>query len=125
MVMELKAGGKKAVSGDRLREIFEALPEAPQATLLDFAEFLAARHPPAHLPMGEPEDIPRPPRESVVKAIKRLSATYPMLDRSTMLNDTSSLMSQHIMQGRSAKEVIDDLEALFHREYEKQRSSDS
>lgn len=123
--MQLKGTGRKGVTVDRLREIFEDLPEDAQATLLDFAEFLAGRHPPSREAMGEPEDIPRPARESVVKAIKRLSATYPMLDRSRMLNETSALMSQHIMQGRSAGEVIDDLEALFRREYEEQRGSGS
>jgi hypothetical protein len=31
-------------------------------------------------------------------------------------------MAQHVMQGRSAKEVIDELEAVFVAHYEKARS---
>ena len=37
-----------------------------------------------------------------------------------MLNETSTFMTQHIMQGRAAAEVIDDLEAMFRNFYEKQ-----
>ena len=102
----------------RLREILAELPEAQARALLEFAEFLAARY-------GGPQeataplDIPRPAQESVVKAIKRLGATYPMLDRSKMLNETSVLMTQHVIQGRDAVEVIDELEVLFRRHYEK------
>lgn len=44
-----------------------------------------------------------------------------MLDRSAMLNDTSSLMAGHIIRGRPAAEVIDELEALFARQYAKYR----
>ena len=69
----------------------------------------------------EPERIPRPKEESVVGAIKRLSHSYFMLDRSAMLNDTSSLMGAHVLQGRPASEVIDELEALFARHYVKYR----
>ncbi len=113
----------------RLRDILKRLPEAQARTLLEFAEFLDARtvqpaagsglavaEPPAVLAPG---DIPRPPQESVVKAIKRLAVTYPMLDRSKMLNETSTLMTQHVIQGRDATEVIDELEVLFRSHYEK------
>jgi hypothetical protein len=54
----------------------------------------------------------------VVAAIKRLSQTYFMLDKTRMLGHTSGLMTQHIMAGREAREVIDELEAIFRREYE-------
>jgi hypothetical protein len=102
----------------RLLELLGRLPENKAQVLLEFAEFLATRH-------GEPErsgtplDIPRPDQESVVKAIKRLSATYPMLDRAKMLNETSVLVTQHVMHGREAVEVIDELEILFRRHYER------
>lgn len=62
--------------------------------------------------------IPRPEEESVVAAIKRLSESYHMLERSALLTETSSLMTAHVMHGRTADEVIDDLEALFQRHYE-------
>jgi hypothetical protein len=41
-----------------------------------------------------------------------------MLDRSKMLNETSVLMTQHVISGRDAVEVIDELEILFRRHYE-------
>jgi hypothetical protein len=44
-----------------------------------------------------------------------------MLDRSAMLNDTSTLMGAHVLQGRSASVVVDELEALFARHYAKYR----
>ena len=113
----------------RLLEILSRLNETQIATLIDFAEFLAMR-PESASAMGEPEtaepaavpqpaDIQRPEKESVVKAIKRLTATYPMVDRTKMLNETSTLMTQHIMQGREAVEVINELEVMFRSRYEK------
>lgn len=101
----------------KLRKLLRALPEADQAALVAFAEFLHARAKP-------PRDaaarvlIPRPEQESVVGAIKRLSASYPMVDKAEMLDETSHLMAQHVMHGRAANEVIDELEAIFRRHYE-------
>lgn len=103
----------------RLRKLFRELAENDQKTLLDFAEFLAGRgaaEEEESLP--EPRQIPRPESESVVKAIRRLSEAYFMLDKDHMINETSALMAQHIMQGREAAEVIDDLEQVFARHYQ-------
>jgi hypothetical protein len=102
----------------RLLEILESLPEEQARQLLDYAEFLFARHarPPG---AAAPLDLPRPDQESVVRAIKRLRETYPMLDPAKLLNETSLLMSQHVMQGKDAVEVIDELEILFRAHYEK------
>jgi hypothetical protein len=102
----------------RLRDLVARLPEARAQALLDYAEFLVARYGET-LDIAAPLDIPRPDRESVVKAIKRLAATYPMLDRAKMLNETSVLVTQHVMHGRDAVEVIDELEILFRRQFEK------
>ncbi len=114
----------------RLLEILGRLSETQVATLIDFAEFLATRPAsaadkgamgaaePAQPAVLQPVDIPRPEKESVVKAIKRLAATYPMVDRAKMLNETSTLMTQHIMQGRDAVEVINELEIMFRTRYE-------
>ena len=66
----------------------------------------------------QPQPIPRPESETVVGAIKRLSATFPMLDRAKLLNETSVLVTQHVMRGRDATEVIEELEVLFRRHYE-------
>jgi len=93
-------------------------PEA-QRSLLDFAAFLTTRAEPEEVVPLTLQNIPRPDNESVVKAIKRLVATYPMLDRSEMLNETSALMTEHVMQGRDATEVIDDLETVFRTQYER------
>jgi len=103
----------------RLVKLFKALPEAERQTLLQFAEFLAERTAGQQPAMPEPKDIPRPEDESVIKAMRRLSATYHMLDKSRMLNETSSLMAEHVMGGRPAVEVIDELEILFERHYRK------
>jgi hypothetical protein len=104
----------------QLLKAYRVLGETRRASLLDYAEFLASRETgsdAAEVP-SEPLDIPRPAVESVVKAIKRLRATYPMVDRSVILNDTSALMTQHLMQKRPAVEIIDELEVLFRRHYQ-------
>jgi hypothetical protein len=104
-------------SAKALADIFENLPEQEQKTLLDFAEFLKSRAPAAQPKSidSETADIPRPDNESVIAAIKRLTETYPMIDRTSMFNETSDLMMQHTMTGRAATEVIDEMEILFER----------
>jgi hypothetical protein len=42
-----------------------------------------------------------------------------MLERDKMLDDTSSLMMAHVIQGRAAHSVIDDLEELFEQYYQR------
>ena len=110
-------GGKKPEK--QLVKLFKALPAAEQQTLLQFAEFLAERTADQRPDLPEPKDIPRPENESVIKAMRRLSASYHMLDKSKMLNETSSLMAEHVMGGRPAVEVIEELEILFERHYRK------
>lgn len=110
----------------RLTEIVQQLPAEQAKALLEFAEFLLSRHGGAvaqpsknlNAEIPPPLDIPRPAQESVVKAVKRLRATYPMLDARKLLNQTSELMTQHVMQGREAGEVIEELEILFRTHYE-------
>jgi len=97
--------------------LFISMDAAAQASLTEYAEFLAARHP-AKMTSTLPLEIERPAEESVVAAIKRLSHTYPMLDRQALLHETSSFMMQHMMQGRQAIEVIDDMEIYFQQQYE-------
>ncbi|MCW8943950.1 MAG: Crp/Fnr family transcriptional regulator [Sedimenticola sp.] len=94
--------------------------EQDKLSLLAFAEFLVQRGGDVTTSADavvsiEPVSIPRPESESVVAAIKRLSASYHMLEKSELLTETSSLMTAHIMQGREAKDVIDELEVLFSR----------
>jgi hypothetical protein len=104
-------------SADKLVQIFDALPDTERKTLLDFAEFLRARSPSREPVATEPLDIPRPDNESVVAAIKRLNRTYPMVERSSVFNETSDLMMQHMMQGRAAMDIIDELEELFEQKF--------
>ena len=111
---------------------FRLLDAADRATLFAFAEFLAHRSaadvavrpeqpapssaaPPAVIP--EPEPIERPASETVIGALKRLSKTYPMLDKSRMLNATSDLVARHMLQGTDAPEAIDALEQIFRDHY--------
>jgi hypothetical protein len=109
----------------RLLELYNGLPEAERKSLLDFAEFLAGRATPtAPAVPQQPLAIPRPDGETVVAAMKRLRATYPMLDHSKMLHEASGLMAEHMMQGRPGGEVIDELEVMFVRYYEKHSGND-
>lgn len=110
----------------QLLRAFDTLDAATQEQLVDFAEFLSARHgisPDGH-PPEEPRAIPRPAEETVIAAVRRLSETYHMLDKAPMLHQTSSLVSAHIMQGRPAMEVIDELEQLFESRYRDLRKPD-
>jgi hypothetical protein len=106
----------------RLVGLYDALGAQDRATLTAFAEFLAARQAAAAEPLAQPTLLPRPAQESVVAAIRRLAQGYHMLDRAAMLHETSALMSAHILQGRPADEVIDELEALFLRHYDRHRT---
>jgi hypothetical protein len=67
--------------------------------------------------IAEPEPIERPASETVVGALKRLSKTYPMLDKSLMLSATSDLVAKHILQGTETAEAIDALEEIFREHY--------
>ncbi len=114
---------------------FTGLSADDQRSLMDYAQFLAQRSS-GHFqpadpdsqtlapvsvepePLPEPEPIPRPESEKVIAAIKRLSQTYYMLDKSKMLNHTSGLMTEHVMARRDAREVIDELEVVFREQYE-------
>ncbi len=112
----------------KLLDLYSVLDEQNRLSLMAFAEFLSARG--VEETKSEPEplqtfkSIPRPESESVVKAIKRLSESYFMLERDQMFSETSSLMMAHVMQGRGAAEVIDDLEALFEQHYQRYRDGD-
>jgi len=102
----------------RLLELYRRLGAERGRGLLEYAEFLAGRDSPDQSGVPpKPLDVPRPDDESVVKAIKRLAATYPMLDTSHLLNETTALVGQHVMEGRAKAEVIDELEAVFQAHY--------
>ncbi len=105
-------------SKKKLRALLDTLSDAQLKSVLDFASYLAASTAEQQVPeVTDPVDIPRPEKESVIEAIKRLNSTYPILDSQVMLPQTADLLSQHVMQGRTAKQVIDDMESLFKSAY--------
>jgi hypothetical protein len=106
----------------RLLTCYDSLDGQERETLLAFAEFLMQRQPSSDADAStllEPKLIERPAEESVVKAIKRLSNTYYMLERGQLLDQTSSLMMSHVIQGRDAVSVIDELEIVFQEHYQR------
>jgi len=105
-------------STKKLLAYYRELPDEVAQQLLDYAEFLAQRYKTEIREVPLPEDILRPDKESVVVAVKRLSATYPMLNKDKLLNETAALVSQNLLQGRDAVEVINELEIIFRKEYE-------
>jgi hypothetical protein len=119
---------------DILIGLCERLSASDLVTLTRFAEFLlsergatsagsaAGVRVPVAIP--EPESIPRPDNEKVVAAVKRLSRTYFMLDKKKMLGVTSDLLTQHIVQGRDAGAVIDQLEDVFRQYYRQLKQDD-
>ena len=100
-----------------LIELAGVLGADDRRTLLEFARFLALRRP-------RPEAatrvaVPRPRNETVVQAVKRLNASYPGLERKRLVTRVGVLLSSHMVDGRDAASVIDELEALYvdaHRE---------
>jgi hypothetical protein len=116
-----------------LLDLFKQLTEQDAQTLLRFAEFLASQEggmvtvevtesvevKTASVTIPQPVKIERPEQERVVDALKRLSATYPMLEKKTLLDKASELVAQHVMFGKPAKQVIDETEAIFAAAYEK------
>ncbi len=105
-------------SEEKLLNLYKALPKQDQKSVLDFCSFLVAQNPDAQNPdlrleNSTPKEIPRPEAESVVLAMRRLSDTYFMLNKDDLLHEASGLMSQHILHGKDAVEVIDELEVLF------------
>jgi hypothetical protein len=105
----------------QLLGLYEQLSGESRQSLVDFAEFLLSRQQPSLENTGpiEPEYIPPRQGETVIQAIKRLSASYHMLDKGKLLNDTSALMTEHTLQGRDRDEVIEELEVVFKQHYQR------
>lgn len=103
-----------------LIRLLDKLADAQLFQLQEYAEFLAERYPKIENQSEpvEPVDIPRPNKESVIAAMKRLRESYPMLDQQKLLNDTSELMSAHMLAGESAETVVDKLEQVFRKHYD-------
>jgi hypothetical protein len=105
----------------QLQSLYEQLSDSARQSLMDYAEFLLAKEgqQAEASVIVEPKDIPPQEDESVIQAIKRLSASYHMLDKGKLLNDTSVLMTEHTLQGRDREEVIADLEVVFKQHYQR------
>ena len=107
----------------KLLELFERLAPGQQETLIAFAEFLTVRvEETGEAPAGQPVSIERPANETVTMAIRRLVRAYPMLDRRKLMAEASRFMAQHALEGRAAHEVIDELEVVFARHFERQKA---
>jgi hypothetical protein len=107
-------------SEKQLLETWRKLSETDQQAVQNFSEFLLNKNGVVEEDevAVEPLEIERPAEESVMAAIKRLTNTYPMVNKDNMLNETSSLVAAHVIQGKDAVEVIDELEIVFRRHYE-------
>jgi hypothetical protein len=105
----------------QLEDLLLKLGREHQQAVVDYATFLVQQYNiQTAVEMGlVPELIARPEQETVIAAIKRLKKTYYMLDTDKLLDETSSLMGQHILRGREASAVIDELQNLFQKYYEK------
>jgi hypothetical protein len=108
-----------------LCKFYKQLSEGDRETLLSFAEFLNSRDgvsgsidvmkkPSLQLPVL----IKATENESVVKGIKRLKSSYFMIEDENLLHEISALMSEHIMKGVSAEDIILKIEAVFDKFYQ-------
>lgn len=112
----------------KLLRLFRQLTETDRSAVINFAAFLVERSTseedanPEDVATATPQSIPRPEQETVIGAIRRLTATYPMVEKDDLLHKASGLMSAHVMQGKAAVEVIDELEIVFRRHFERVNS---
>ena len=102
----------------QLLNFFSGMDEARQQALLEYAEFMYERSDKKPVIIEEPVRTPRPDDETVIAAIKRLSESFPMLDKQYLMHEISGLMAQHMLQGRAACDVIDDIEKVFESAYQ-------
>lgn len=102
----------------QLLQLLARLAQPERETVLAFAEFLCSRTQRDDASIPEPQLLPRPEQETVIGAVKRLSTSYPMLDKAKMLNETSGIVAQYVLQGRATQDVIDNLEHIFQSQYE-------
>ncbi len=106
-------------SSEELMALYESLDKERQQSLSDFADFLLAKSGPVLKEVPPPEDIPRPEKETVVGAVKRLKLKYHMVESMSVFSAASALMTDHMVKGRDIVEVIDELENLFFDAYNK------
>jgi len=107
-----------------LCKIYKSLGDNQRETLLVFAEFLHEKLADAGV-VEEAKAVLQLPvlieiteNESVVKGIKRLKSSYFMIEDENLLHEVSALMSEHIMKGVSAEDIILRVEAVFKKFYQ-------
>jgi hypothetical protein len=100
-----------------LVDLFNTLDKDLQQSLFDYAEFLQSKANAGSRQISDPIDIPRPDNETVVGAIKRMKQAYPMIDSMEVFAVASNLMTDHMVKGRDAEEVINEIEVLFEDTY--------
>ena len=104
----------------KLLRLYRDMSDDDQHALFRYAEFLFEKQE-VNLDdevLAEPLSIEPKENETVVGALKRLSASYPMLDKAKMLDQTSTLMSDHLMRGKAKEVVIQEFETLFAEQYQ-------
>lgn len=107
----------------RLLACFRELSARHKKTLLEFAEFLRVRAGGGTVP-AKPRRIKAAQGETVVMAVRRLTHSYPMLDRRKLMHETSRCMAEHALKGRPAAEVIAELETVFARHHRKMQNEE-
>lgn len=117
--MLIRGGSALKPGEQKLLKLFRALNHVQRQSATSFIEFLLSQgdRVAVNKPL-QPDSIPRPDKESVVKAIKRMRATYHMLDQNKLFNETSQHMTSHLLHGKPASDVIDELEKMFVRHYQ-------
>jgi len=102
----------------KLLASFEKLNDTDQSSVVSFAQFLVSQAPQHEELLFEKRlEILRPDEESVVAAIKRLAKTYPMVNQSDVMDKCAQLMSEHMLKGKDATSVINELEVVFTEQY--------
>ena len=102
----------------KLLAIFETLNEEKQTSLIDYAEFLQSKGDLVSVEVQAPLSIERPSDETVVGAINRLKQTYPMIESMSVFSAASSLMTEHMINGRDVIEVVDEMQVIFEEAYQ-------
>lgn len=118
--MLIRGGTSLKPQEQKVLKLFRSLSDVQRQTATSFMEFLLSQGEAATTKQAlQPDLIPRPEKESVVKAIKRLRATYHMLDQNRLFNETSQHMTSHLLHGKSAAQVIDEIEVMFAQHYQR------
>lgn len=103
----------------KLLKNFRQLDDARQQACLDYVMFLTSQQNKENTPvLQQPIESPKAENETVIGAIKRLSDSYPMLERDKMLEPVNQLMNEHLLHGKDTLSVIEQIELLFKQQYE-------